>query len=225
MPNANPVPRSSAAPAGLPPAQPATDLFLIRHGEVEDSYHRVFGGRIDMELSPRGREQARALGAHLRARPLDAIYSSPMRRARQTADSVADSRPHPVITLAELREVDFGAWTGLNFQQVFERYQARAFEWLHHLEHGTMAGAESGADLRARIEPPLRRILSQHAGRPVAVVAHGGVLRVMLSLLLDLPLSKMACFEVDYASLTWVEIQPHKTEVQLLNFTPWRDLR
>jgi hypothetical protein len=48
--------------------------------------------------------------------------------------------------------------------------------------------------------------------------------RVILALLLELPLSKMSCFEVDYASLTWVEIQPHKTEIQLLNFTPWRDL-
>jgi broad specificity phosphatase PhoE len=221
MPKADPAPLPSAPPPGQPPA---TDLFLIRHGEVEDGYHRVFGGRIDMELSPRGRDQARALGAHLRTRPLDAIYSSPMQRARQTAECVADHRPQPVVTLDELREVDFGAWTGLTFQQVFERYQARAFEWLHHLERGTMAGAESGADLRARIGPPLRRILSQHDGRPVAVVAHGGVVRVILSLLLELPLSKMSCFEVDYASVTWVEIRPHKTEVQLLNFTPWRDL-
>ena len=58
----------------------------------------------------------------------------------------------------------------------------------------------------------------------MAVVSHGGTIRMMLALLLELPLSKMSCFEVDYASLTWIEIQPHKTEVQLLNYVPWRGL-
>ncbi|MBI5383217.1 MAG: histidine phosphatase family protein [Verrucomicrobia bacterium] len=203
---------------------PATHLFLIRHGEVEDRYHRVFGGTIDMDLSPRGHEQARRLARHLRGRHFDAIYASPMKRAQQTLAPLAEHRERPPITRPELREVDFGDWTGLNFKQVLERFGARAFEWLRHLEQASVPNAEDADALRRRLGPCVRHILESHRNQSVAVVCHGGVIRVILSLLLELRLSKMSCFEIDYASVTWVEIQPHKTEVQLLNFTPWRDL-
>ncbi len=223
MPDSQAGPPQTSPPSSLNPGVPATHLFLIRHGEVEDRYHRVFGGKIDMNLSPRGQEQARLLAACLRSRSFDAIYASPMRRAQQTVAPLAEARPLSVNTVPELREVDFGEWTGLNFLEVRERFRAHAYEWLHHLERGSIPGGETARDLRARVEPVLRRLLARHLGQSVAVVCHGGIVRVLLSLLLDLPLSKMSCFEVDYASLTWVELQPHKIEVQLLNFTPWRD--
>jgi alpha-ribazole phosphatase len=66
--------------------------------------------------------------------------------------------------------------------------------------------------------------LEEHSGKKVAVVCHGGTIRMLLSILLGLPLSRMALFEIEYASITDVHLHPHKTEIQLLNFTPWRDL-
>ena len=219
-----PVPLPTTPPSSLDPARPATHLFLIRHGEVEQRYHRVFGGRIDMDLSPRGHEQARRLAGHLRERKFDAIYASPMKRAQQTLAPLMGERERPAVTVTELHEVDFGDWTGLNFAQVLERFHAHAYEWLHLLEQASIPNAECARTLRARIEPCVRLLLREHQGQSVAVVCHGGVIRVILSLLLELPLSKMSLFEIDYASVTWLEIQPHKTEVQLLNFTPWRDL-
>lgn len=218
------VPPATSPPSSLSPSAPLTHLFLIRHGEVEARYHRVFGGRIDMDLSPRGHEQAQALARHLREKHFDAIYASPMKRAQQTLAPLAASRPRPAVTVPELREVDFGDWTGLNFAQVRERFHAHAYEWLRHLEQASIPTAECGQALRARLEPCVRKILADHVGQTVAVVCHGGVIRAILALLLELPLSKLAAFEIDYASLTWVEIQPHRTEVQLLNFTTWRDL-
>jgi broad specificity phosphatase PhoE len=217
-------PPLTAPPSSLNPAVAATHLFLIRHGEVEGRFHRVFGGRIDMGLSPRGLEQARLMADHLRTRHFQAVYASPLKRAQQTLAPIAVQREVPPVTLPELREVDFGDWTGLNFLQVREKFGAQAYEWLHRLERGTIPNGETACTLRARVEPCLRRILRDHVGQTVAVVSHGGTIRMMLAILLDLPLSKMSCFEVDYASLTWVEIQPHKTEVQLLNFVPWRSL-
>src|SRR5215472_4230198 len=95
-----------------------TRLYLLRHGEVEARYQRVFGGRIDMDLSPLGREQATALAAYLQGVPFDAIYASPMKRVQQTlAQLLQNQIPQPVI-LPELREVDFGAWTGLGWEQI-----------------------------------------------------------------------------------------------------------
>ena len=201
-----------------------TRLLLLRHGEVEDRFHRVFGGRIDMDLSPRGHQQAAALASYLHAKTIDAIYASPMKRAQQTLAPLAGHCPRPPVVVPEFREVDFGDWTGLGWEQVFERFNARAIDWLHLIEAAAIPNAECGRTFRARVEPGLRRILAAHSGQTVAVVCHGGVVRMMLSILLSLPLPAMTHFEIDYASLTQVDLHPHKTEVQLLNFTPWRDL-
>jgi broad specificity phosphatase PhoE len=201
-----------------------TRLFLLRHGEVEERYHRVFGGRIDMDLSSRGHEQAGALAAFLRRRPIDAIYASPMRRAQQTLAPLASHCPKPAIARSEFREVDFGDWTGLTWEQVHSRYRISAFDWLKEIDRGNMPNAESGASFRARVEPTLRQIIREHAGQSVAIVCHGGVIRMMLSILLDLPLPVMSAFEIDYASVTQAEHHERKTEVTLVNFAPWRDL-
>jgi broad specificity phosphatase PhoE len=203
---------------------PPVRLLLLRHGEVEDRYHRIFGGRIDMALSPRGKEQALALARYVRQRPVQAIYVSPMCRAQQTLAPLATHCPKPTVVEPDFREVDFGDWTGLSWEQVHARFGVRAFDWLQHVEAAAIPNAESAQEFRARIEPPLRRILGAHAGETVGIVCHGGVIRMMLSILLNLPFPLMASFEIDYASLTRVDVHGSKTEVMLLNFTPWRDL-
>jgi broad specificity phosphatase PhoE len=197
--------------------------LLIRHAEVEAKYQRVFGGRIDMNLSPRGREQAAALTQWLKRQPLDLIYASPMKRVQQTLALFANNgSPKPVV-MPDLREVDFGDWTGPGWEEVQENFGVAAFQWLDLLERGAIPNAENGVSCRARIEPCLRNILQQSSQQNAAVFCHGGVIRMMLAILLDLPLPTMASFEIDYASVTRVEMFPHKTEVQLLNFTPWRE--
>jgi broad specificity phosphatase PhoE len=95
---------------------------------------------------------------------------------------------------------------------------------LEQLEKGTIEGAESVTGFRQRIEASLRKILNDGPGTTIAVVCHGGVIRMALAVLLDLPLSKMAGFDFEYASLTVVDWLPGKVEVQLLNLTPWRDV-
>ncbi|MCU0783384.1 MAG: histidine phosphatase family protein [Verrucomicrobia bacterium] len=203
---------------------PTTRLLLIRHAEVEARYQKIFGGRIDMELSPQGHTQAQALCNYLRRKTIDAIYASPMKRVQLTlAPFLNNGAPQPVI-MSGLREVDFGDWTGHGWDGVKEKFGANAFEWLHHLERGTIPNAEPLAIYHARVEPCLREIVERHPGQRVAVFCHGGVIRMLLAILLDLPLSKMSAFEIDYASISEIELQPHRMEIQLLNFAPWRDL-
>jgi len=200
-----------------------TRLYLIRHGEVEERYQKVFGGRIDMELSPRGHDQAKSLAHHLRNVRFATIYASPMKRAQQTLAPLSGHSSQPPVTVHDLREVDFGEWTGLAWHEVHERYNISAFEWLHKLHEDIIPGAESTTKLHARVEPCVRRILNDCPGQNVAVVCHGGIVRMMLSILLELHITRMSSFDVEYASVTVVECLPHRTEVQLLNFTPWRD--
>ena len=202
-----------------------TTLFLLRHAEVEARYQRVFGGRLDIDLSPRGHEQAASLARFLQSKRFDALYASPMRRVQQTLVPLAKGGAHPLpINRAELREVDFGDWTGLGWQQVEEKFGVSPFDWLRQLEMGTVPNGESAATFRARVEPCLREIISRHPGQSVAIACHGGTIRMILAILLELSLPTMSAFDVEYASLTEVQVNSTKVEVQLLNFTPWRDL-
>lgn len=202
----------------------ATSLFLLRHAEVETKYHRIFGGQIDMELSPLGHEQAATLAKYLQPRTFDAIYASPMKRAQLTLTPLLAGREVKPVILPGLKEVDFGDWTGLSWSQVKEKFDVSAFEWLSLLERDAIPRAESARTFRTRVEPSAKQILRDHPGQTVAVVCHGGVIRMILSILLDLPLSRMASFEIEYASVSHVRCAPPRAEVQLLNFTPWRDL-
>ena len=203
---------------------PATRLLLIRHAEVEARYQGMFGGRIDMDLSPNGHEQAATLARYLHSKPVSAIYASPMKRVQQTLVPVLQNgAPKPVI-MPDLREVDFGDWTGLSWDQVQEKFGVSAFSWLEQLECGAIANAECGETFRDRVEPCLERILADHSGQQVAIFCHGGIIRMLLSLLLRWPLSSMAMFEIEYASVTQVVLRPHKTRLQLLNFAPWREM-
>jgi broad specificity phosphatase PhoE len=205
------------------PAQPSR-LLVVRHAEVERNYHKIFGGRIDMGLSPRGQKQARLLAKFLRTRKIDAIYTSPMKRVQQTLAPFLKNDAPPPTTLPGLREVDFGDWTGLNWEQVCERFNLLTHEWLDHIERGIAPNGESGPAFRARVEPCLREIIARHPGENAAIFCHGGVARMILAILLDIPLPKTNAFEIEYASVTQIALHPRHAEIELLNFTPWRDL-
>ena len=201
-----------------------TRLLLIRHAEVEQSYHKIFGGTIDMNISPRGQEQARALAEFLRGKKMDAIYASPMRRVQQTLAPFLNNGAPPQTIVPALREINFGDWTGLNWEIVCQKFNLDPHDWLDHIERGLTPNGENGPQFRARVEPCLREIIGKHPGQTVGIFCHGGVVRMILSILLELPLPRTNAFEVEYASVTRVVLHPRLAEIELLNFTPWRDL-
>jgi broad specificity phosphatase PhoE len=97
------------------PGQQPTLLWLLRHAEVEASYQNVFGGRIDMNLSPRGEEQALALSEYLKGKKFAALYASPMKRVQQTLGPLLNNGAPQPQYVEGLREIDFGCWTGLSW--------------------------------------------------------------------------------------------------------------
>jgi len=197
--------------------------LLVRHAEVEESYHKIFGGQIDMNLSQRGHEQASILAKFLHDKNIDAIYASPMKRVQQTlAPFLKNGAPAQTIMPA-LREVHFGDWTGLNWEQVCAKFNLHTTEWLDHIERGLAPNGESGPQFRARVEPCLRDIIKNHPGETIGIFCHGGVVRMILSILLELPLPKTNSFEIEYTSVTKITLHPRLAEIGLLNFTPWRD--
>jgi broad specificity phosphatase PhoE len=131
--------------------------------------------------------------------------------------------------LAGLREVDFGDWTGHSWEAVQEKFGFSAFDWLELMETNRISGAEPVEDFRLRVAESITQVLTEAKGQEVAVFAHGGVIRMALAVMLDLPLRKFEHIDISYASVTHLEVGTIKagrprTEVQVLNLTPWRDL-
>ena len=199
-----------------------TRLHLVRHGEVAEEYHQVFGGRIDMELSPLGHRQAKHLAKFLDDRPFDRIYCSPMVRVRQTAEPLLDALGQAAVVIDDLREVDFGVWTGYKWYEIEEKFGMDAIDWLVHLQNGDVPEAEPMDVYESRIKRSLDRILSEGEGDDVLVFCHGGVIRMLLALLLKESFSTMDRFEVDYASLSVAEIRGERVELTLHNFAAWQ---
>jgi broad specificity phosphatase PhoE len=211
----------------------SVQLHLFRHAEVEVSAHRLFGGcRMDHDLSEVGLDQAERLAAYVAARGLryDAIYASPMRRAQRTVAPILAQQGLVAQVDDRWREFDFGDWTGQRWDEIFSRFGVSAFAWLEQLERG-FPGGESSAQVLARVTPALEAMLTTHEGQSIALMAHGGIIRAVLSLLMELPMRAMTVVEIDYASLSWVSAHEERepglarNRVELLNFTPWRDDR
>jgi uncharacterized phosphatase len=143
-----------------------TELLLVRHGETDWNAELRVQGHADPPLNARGREQARALVESLRGEHIDAIYSSDLARARETAEIVGAALSLEVYLDSGLREFDTGNWTGLTRDEIRARFGA------DHRHDG-----ETREQLIARVRAALERIRDAHPGERVLVVSHGGPLR------------------------------------------------
>ncbi len=191
---------------------------------MEERYHKVFGGsRIDMALSPLGLKQAEAAAVWLKDTKLAKIYASPMLRVQQTLAPTVKLHGLDPELMPGLREMDFGDWTGHRWDQVQSIFGVSAFDWLEIIEAGGIPNGEYIESLKSRVQECLVSIVNAHPYQKVAVFCHGGIIRVMIALLLELPLARMAHFNIEYGSISVVEIQPekkHAVEIELLNFQP-----
>jgi broad specificity phosphatase PhoE len=197
-------------------------LYLMRHAEVETAYHRTFGGRIDMDISDLGVSQAKDLADYLRRHPFDSCFASPMKRVIKTAAPHTEWTQASPTHLDGLREVDFGDWTGLKWEEVHEKHNQSAFDWLHLLEQNAITNAEPIEAFSGRVESALNRILAEENGSHIGVFCHGGVIRMLLALILKLPVFQMSSFEFNYASVTVIHMKASRPEVQLSNYCPWQ---
>jgi broad specificity phosphatase PhoE len=154
-----------------------TTIFLARHGESDWNVEKRFQGHSDRPLTERGREQAHALADLVGTEKIDAIYTSPLSRARETAEIVAARAGLEAVALPELREVDTGSWSGLSrsdvetrFPEGFARWRSGGSGW----ENG-----ESYEEMAKRVIGALRKIAEDHPDDRVLVISHGGPIRAI----------------------------------------------
>ena len=181
----------------LPDLGEATRLVLVRHAETEESARGRCYGRLDVPLSPRGLRQAEALGAALAELPLAAVYASPLARALDTARPIAAAQELDPVVLDALRELDFGEIEGLRYDEIEAQRPELFRAWMDDPAGVRFPGGESLGDLRARVLPAAAEIRARHVREAVAVVAHGGVIRIVLAEALGL--ADGALFRLDQA--------------------------
>jgi broad specificity phosphatase PhoE len=161
-----------------------TTILLARHGESDWNAARRWQGHADRPLTERGRAQALALAERLRSVPLEAVYASDLRRARQTAEAVAERQGLEVTVLPELREVDVGTWSGLTRTEAEARFPDGFRRWL---DGGPgWEDGETYEDMSKRVERAVQRIAAERPDERVLVVAHGGPIRAVHALALGL---------------------------------------
>ncbi|MDB1087799.1 bifunctional RNase H/acid phosphatase [Streptomyces sp. ACA25] len=184
-----------------------TTFVLLRHGETALTPLKRFSGSggNDPELSGTGHRQAEAVGEALAARgTVQAIVSSPLKRCRQTAETVA-ARLNLDVRLEEgLRETDFGDWEGLTFAEVQERYPDDLHHWLTSAKAEPTGGGESFASVARRVAVTRDRLLARYAGRTVLLVSHVTPVKSLLRLALAAPPEAMFRMELAAASLSAV---------------------
>lgn len=154
-----------------------TQLYLVRHGETDWNLQRRIQGSTDIPLNATGREQAATTGRLLARRQWDAIVSSPLSRAFETASIIAAATGLPApTTVPELVERNYGEAEGLTDEQIEKRFGGR-----FHSGPSMIAGQESREEVTARVLPALMAIADAHPGERVIVVSHGGVIRTVLN--------------------------------------------
>ncbi len=165
----------------------AFTLYVVRHGETEHNRRRLMQGRrIDASLNDRGQRQAALLGERFREVALDAVWVSPLLRARQTADAVLSHHPGvPVVIEPDLAEMSWGEMEGLSIDDVAEDLRAFAAEWRDGRFDRRVGGGESIRDVEIRARAVVDRLLERHRGETVLAVTHGRYLRVFLAAALD----------------------------------------
>ncbi|MFB6561053.1 bifunctional RNase H/acid phosphatase [Streptomyces sp. NPDC056400] len=201
---------------------PAT-FVLLRHGETALTPQKRFSGSggSDPELSPAGLRQAAAVAEALAARgTIQSVISSPLRRCRETAQTVADRLGLTVTVEEGLREVDFGAWEGLTFAEVQQRFPDDLQAWLDSPKAAPTGGGESFMSATRRISATRDRLLSAHAGRTVLLVTHVTPVKILVRLALGAPPEALFRMELSAASLSAVAYYADgNASVRLLNDT------
>ena len=195
-------------------------LILIRHGETSWNWERrIQGCRSDTELSQRGKEQAEKIALLLGKQKVDAIYSSPLKRAMDTAQAIAQAYGLEVNVAPELREIDAGELEGLFEDELGKRYEGFWREWRKGSPSLPLPGGESLEGLQRRAWGEIERMMERHPNEIVAVVSHLFANLAIICQALGLDLGNMRRLRQDPAAINILEITQRGNSLLLFNDT------
>jgi ribonuclease H / adenosylcobalamin/alpha-ribazole phosphatase len=193
-----------AGSAWMPAQGKPTVTLLLRHGQTPMSVEKRYAGRSDVPLTDVGVAQAAAAAKRLATAGLDAIVSSPLQRAVRTAEEVAAVTGLPVATDDGFRETDFGAWEGLTFAEVRERWPSEMTAWLADPAVAP-PGGESFAEVDERVTAALHRVLVARSGQRILVVSHVTPIKTLVTAALLAPPPALYRMHLDVAALCEID--------------------
>ena len=144
-----------------------TTIMLIRHGDTDWNVKEIFRGRADIELNETGIKQAQLLAKYLGGVPIEAVYSSPLKRALKTAEIIAAFHNVDVMPSQELTDLDYGEWQGLSHDAVKDRYKTLYEKWLKKPHLVKIPKGESLDDVRKRAVSLVNQVTLKHQGTPL----------------------------------------------------------
>lgn len=185
-----------------------TRICLVRHGETAWNAEKRIQGQTDIALDQTGLAQAAAAARWLSRQPVDALYSSDLLRARQTAACIADALNLPLSLLPAFRERRYGLFEGMTYDEARVRYPEdyHAFE-VRDPDYAFPGGGESLKQLHVRVTGQLQRLAADHAGQLVVLVTHGGVLDIVNRFVRGNPLELARDFLIPNAGINWLSVR------------------
>jgi alpha-ribazole phosphatase/probable phosphoglycerate mutase len=196
---------------------PRKRILLVRHGKTEWNGFSRFQGKSDVPLDDEGKCQAELLAARLAGWEPAAVFSSTLSRARETAEVLVSRNPGVSPLLREnLAESGFGTWEGRSIHEIESADPESFRRWMDSPFENPPPGGESFASVEFRVRSALDEILSTD-GERIVVVSHGGILRAMLVLLLDLPLRTVWRMKIANCSLTGIDVGKRGASLAFLN--------
>lgn len=201
-------------------------IFIVRHGQTSGNSALKYFGITDTELNEEGIIQAGLISKRLERENIYRIYSSSLKRAFKTAEMIA--KPHRIsVELKEdLREINFGNWEGLGFQEIQKSYPWKFSEWQNNIMGFTMPQGESILELKRRVETAFNEILNSAGENNVVIVTHGGPIRIILSKILSPNALETTFWKIkqDNVALNIIENTDNTQIISLINDTSHLDL-
>lgn len=196
-------------------------VYIIRHGQTVGSHERRYKGSLDVALSEEGRAQVERTAVYMKDAGLvpDVVYCSTLQRARVSAEIVCSRFGLAPVEEHGLRERHFGQWEGMSFDEIAAKWPDAFSAWAGNPLMYSPMGGESTQQVHDRLMPVVDALICGPHER-VAIVAHGGVNRIMLCKWMGIPLENVFRVEQDFACLNVVKFYDSLPVVSLLNYSP-----
>ncbi|MFZ3091672.1 MAG: alpha-ribazole phosphatase [Nitrospirota bacterium] len=194
-----------------------TRIYLIRHGEVVNHHEGRYNGFNDVDITEEGVKQMRSVAERLNGAKVSAIYCSDLIRAYRGAKIINNGRSLPIIKKTELRERNIGVWENLTLEEIMKSYKDEWNRFLNDVVDFRPDGGESMKEVDARVNKELTKIVEDHKGDEILMVAHGGVNRTILCRALGLDLKYLFRIEQRYGALNIIDYYDDIAIVNLMN--------
>lgn len=196
-----------------------TKIYIARHGETEYNRLDIIQGSRDIELNEAGHLQAQTLATRFRNISIDAIYSSNLKRARQTAGYVAKQKKLEITTCDDLREMNFGDYEGLNYFDVKSDFEKLKVQWAKGLIEKSCKNGESPVQVFKRADSCCKKIFNENEGKSILMVLHGRLIRILFTEWFGWELNQMNQFSTPNVSFSLLEWENEMVKPVELNIT------